>query len=98
MKPFRYERADEVPAAVATLVGEPEAAYLAGGTNLVDLMRLEVTTPEVLIDVRRLTSDRIEELPDGGLRIGAAVPNSDLAADLRVRRRYPVLSQALLSG
>ncbi|MGW5445472.1 FAD binding domain-containing protein [Streptomyces asiaticus] len=98
MKPFRYERADEVPAAVATLVREPEAAYLAGGTNLVDLMRLEVTTPEVLIDVRRLTSDRIEELPDGGLRIGAAVTGSDLAADLRVRRRYPVLSQALLSG
>ncbi|MFJ1997289.1 FAD binding domain-containing protein [Streptomyces asiaticus] len=98
MKPFRYERADEVPAAVATLVREPEAAYLAGGTNLVDLMRLEVTTPEVLIDVRRLTSDRIEELPDGGLRIGAAVTGSELAADLRVRRRYPVLSQALLSG
>ncbi|MCQ8191597.1 FAD binding domain-containing protein [Streptomyces rugosispiralis] len=98
MKPFRYERADEVPAAVATLVREADAAYLAGGTNLVDLMRLEVTTPEVLIDVRRLTSDRIEELPDGGLRIGAAVPNSDLAADPRVRRRYPVLSQALLSG
>ncbi|MBI0317904.1 FAD binding domain-containing protein, partial [Streptomyces javensis] len=98
MKPFRYERADEVPTAVATLVKEADAAYLAGGTNLVDLMRLEVTTPEVLIDVRQLTSDRIEELPDGGLRIGAAVPNSDLAADPRVRRRYPVLSQALLSG
>ncbi|OPF73178.1 molybdopterin dehydrogenase [Streptomyces antioxidans] len=98
MRPFRYERADEIPAAVATLVREADAAYLAGGTNLVDLMRLEVTTPELLIDVRRLTSDRIEELPDGGLRIGAAVPNSDLAADLRVRRRYPVLSQALLSG
>ncbi|MBI0294567.1 xanthine dehydrogenase family protein subunit M [Streptomyces sp. PRKS01-29] len=98
MKPFRYERADEVPAAVATLLREPEAAYLAGGTNLVDLMRLEVTTPEVLIDVRRLTSDRIEELPDGGLRIGAAVTGSDLAADPRVRRRYPALSQALLSG
>lgn len=98
MRPFRYERADEVSAAVTTLVREPDAAYLAGGTNLVDLMRLEVATPELLIDVRRLTSDRIEELPDGGLRIGAAVPNSDLAADPRVRRRYPVLSQALLSG
>ncbi|MEU8871894.1 xanthine dehydrogenase family protein subunit M [Streptomyces javensis] len=98
MKPFRYERADEVPTAVATLVKEADAAYLAGGTNLVDLMRLEVTTPEVLIDVRQLTSERIEELPDGGLRIGAAVTGSDLAADPRVRRRYPVLSQALLSG
>ncbi|QKV95846.1 xanthine dehydrogenase family protein subunit M [Streptomyces sp. NA02950] len=98
MKPFRYERADDVSAAVTALAEEPEAAFLAGGTNLVDLMRLEVTTPEVLIDVTRLTSDRIEELPDGGLRIGAAVPNSDLAADHRVRRRYPMLSQALLSG
>ncbi|MET7903524.1 xanthine dehydrogenase family protein subunit M [Streptomyces sp. NPDC005336] len=98
MRPFRYERADNVSAAVTALAEEPGAAYLAGGTNLVDLMRLEVATPQVLIDVRRLTSDRIEELPDGGLRIGAAVPNSDLAADRRVRRRYPVLSQALLSG
>ncbi|MEU8826401.1 xanthine dehydrogenase family protein subunit M [Streptomyces sp. NPDC048636] len=98
MKPFRYERADDVSSAVTALVEEPAAAYLAGGTNLVDLMRLEVATPEVLIDVRRLTSDRIEELPDGGLRIGAAVPNSDLAADDRIRRRYPVLSRAVLSG
>jgi xanthine dehydrogenase YagS FAD-binding subunit len=98
MKPFRYEHADTVSAAVTALAEEPGAAYLAGGTNLVDLMRLEVATPEVLVDVRRLTSDRIEELPDGALRIGAAVPNSDLAADRRVRRRYPVLSQAVLSG
>ncbi|MFI0818438.1 FAD binding domain-containing protein [Streptomyces sp. NPDC021098] len=98
MKPFRYAPADTVAAAVTALAEEPEAAYLAGGTNLVDLMRLEVATPEVLIDVRRLTSDRIEELPDGSLRIGAAVPNSDLAADRRVRRRYPVLAQAVLSG
>lgn len=98
MKPFRYAPADTVAAAVTALAEEPEAAYLAGGTNLVDLMRLEVATPEVLIDVRRLTSDRIEELPDGSLRIGAAVTGSDLAADRRVRRRYPVLSQALLSG
>ena len=61
-------------------------------------MKLGVATPDLLIDVRRLTSDRIEELPDGGLRIGAAVTNSDLAADRTIRRRYPVLSQALLSG
>ncbi|MBL1099724.1 FAD binding domain-containing protein [Streptomyces coffeae] len=98
MKPFRYERADDVSSAVTAVAEEPDAAFLAGGTNLVDLMRLEVATPEVLIDVRRLTSDRIEELPDGALRIGAAVPNSDLAADHRVRRRYPMLSQAILSG
>lgn len=98
MKPFRYERAGTVSSAVALLVEEPHAAFLAGGTNLVDLMKLEVATPETLVDVRRATSDRIEDLPDGGLRIGAAVTNSDLAADRRVRRRYPMLSQAVLAG
>jgi len=98
MRPFRYERATDVGWAVTMLAQAPRGAFLAGGTNLVDLMKLEVATPDVLVDVRRLTSDRVEELPGGGLRIGAAVPNSDLAADRRVRRRYPVLSQALLSG
>jgi xanthine dehydrogenase YagS FAD-binding subunit len=98
MNPFRYERPADVPAAVAMLAAAPRGAFLAGGTNLVDLMKLGVATPALLIDVRRLTSDRIEYLPDGGLRIGAAVPNSDLAADLTIRRRYPVLSQALLAG
>jgi xanthine dehydrogenase YagS FAD-binding subunit len=98
MKPFRYERAEDTAGAVATLSGEPGGAFLAGGTNLVDLMKLGVVEPDVLVDVRRLTSQNIEELPGGGLRIGAAVTNSDLAADPRVRRRYPVLSQALLSG
>jgi xanthine dehydrogenase YagS FAD-binding subunit len=96
--PFRYERARDVEGAIAMLTAEPRAAYLAGGTNLVDLMKLEVVTPDVLIDVRRLTSDRIDDLPDGGLRIGAAVSNSTVAADLRVRRRYPMLSQAILAG
>ena len=98
MNPFRYMRADNVSGAVTMMAETPEAVFLAGGTNLVDLMKLGVATPEMLIDVRRLTSDQIEELPDGGLRIGAAVPNSDLAADRRIRRRYPVLSEALLSG
>ena len=98
MKPFRYERAYDVSGAVATLAAAPRGAFLAGGTNLVDLMKLEVATPDVLVDVRRLTSDRVEELPDGGLRIGAAVPNSDLAANRAIRRRYPVLSEALLSA
>jgi xanthine dehydrogenase YagS FAD-binding subunit len=98
MKPFRYTRTDDVPGAVALLAREPRGAFLAGGTNLVDLMKLEVATPDMLVDVRRLTSDRIEELKDGGLRIGAAVTNSDLAADRRIRRRYPLLSQALLAG
>jgi xanthine dehydrogenase YagS FAD-binding subunit len=98
MRPFRYQRAGDLADAVTMLAQAPNGTYLAGGTNLVDLMKLEVATPDVLVDVRRLVPDRIEELPDGGLRIGAAVPNSDLAADPRVRRRYPVLSQALLSG
>jgi xanthine dehydrogenase YagS FAD-binding subunit len=98
MRPFAYQRPGDVAAAVAMLARAPNGTFLAGGTNLVDLMRLGVATPDVLVDVRRLTSDRITELPDGGLRIGAAVPNSDLAADRRVRRRYPVLAQALLAG
>ncbi|MGP4014424.1 FAD binding domain-containing protein [Saccharopolyspora sp. 5N708] len=98
MRPFGYERADEISGAIASLERNPNAAFLAGGTNLVDLMKLEVVKPDELIDVRRLTSDRIEELPDGGLRIGAAVTNSQLAADRRVRHRYPMLSRALLAG
>jgi xanthine dehydrogenase YagS FAD-binding subunit len=96
MTPFLYRRPGDVGGAVAMLVEAPRGAFLAGGTNLVDLMRLGVATPDTLVDVRRLTSDRIDELPDGGVRIGAAVPNSDLAADQTIRRRYPVLSQALL--
>jgi len=98
MRPFVYQRAVDVAGAVAILAQAPQGMFLAGGTNLMDLMRLGVATPDVLVDVRRLTSDRIEDLPDGGLRIGAAVPNSELAADRRVRRRYPMLSQALLDG
>lgn len=98
MKPFRYERATDVAGSVRMLAEAPRGAFLAGGTNLIDLMRLGVATPDVLIDVRQLTSTRIEQLPDGTVRIGAAVANSDLAADPTIRLRYPVLSQALLSG
>ena len=98
MKPYSYVRAQDVGGAVAAHAEAPNAAFLAGGTNLVDLMKLEIMTPDVLVDVRRLTSDRIEETEDGGVRIGAAVTNSDLAADRTIRSRYPVLSQALLSG
>ncbi|SDY89179.1 xanthine dehydrogenase YagS FAD-binding subunit [Micromonospora pattaloongensis] len=98
MRPFRYERANDVSGAVALLAGTPNGAFLGGGTNLVDLMRLDVARPELLVDVRRLTSDRIEELPDGRVRVGAAVPNSDLAADPLIRARYPAVSEALLSG
>jgi xanthine dehydrogenase YagS FAD-binding subunit len=98
MREFRYERAADVAGAVATLAAAPQGAYLGGGTNLVDLMKLGVATPDVLVDVRELTSTEVEDLPDGGLRIGAAVPNADLGADRRVRERYPVLAQALLSA
>jgi xanthine dehydrogenase YagS FAD-binding subunit len=98
MTPFRYERAADAPGAVATLGAEPLGAYLGGGTNLVDLMRLGVAAPDLLLDVARLPHDRIELLDDGGVRIGGAVKNSVLAADRTIRTRYPVLSRALLSG
>ena len=98
MNPYSYVRPEDVDGAVATLAQAPNAAYLAGGTNLVDLMKLEVMTPDVLVDVRRLTSERVEDLEDGGVRVGAAVPNSVLAADRKIRTRYPALSQALLAG
>jgi xanthine dehydrogenase YagS FAD-binding subunit len=98
VREFRYERAGDPAAAVALLAAEPEGAFLGGGTNLVDLMKLGVATPDVLVDVRTLTSAEVTDLPDGGLRIGAAVPNADLAADRRVRERFPVLAQALLAG
>jgi xanthine dehydrogenase YagS FAD-binding subunit len=98
MRPFRYELATDIAGAVAMLAAEPNAAFLGGGTNLVDHMRLGIAGPDLLIDVRQLTSDRIEELSEGGVRIGAAVPNSDLAADRLIRRRYPVLAEAILSG
>jgi xanthine dehydrogenase YagS FAD-binding subunit len=98
VKPFRFDRAGDISGAVATLAREPDGEFLAGGTNLVDLMKVGVMEPDVLVDVRRLTSGQIEDLPDRGLRIGAAVTNSELAADRRVRSRYPVLSQALLAG
>lgn len=98
MRPFRYDRAGDISGAVAMLARERAGVFLAGGTNLVDLMKLGVVNPDVLVDVRRLTSAQIEDLPDGGLRVGAAVTNSELAADRRIRSRYPALSQALLSG
>ncbi len=98
MRPFRYERAEDAGGAVAALAAAPGAKFLGGGTNLVDLMRLGVEQPEVLVDVARLPLDRIEETVDGGLRIGAAVRNSVLAADETVRARYPVVAEALLNG
>jgi xanthine dehydrogenase YagS FAD-binding subunit len=100
VRPFRFERAADAEQAVALLADEPEARYLGGGTNLVDLMRLGVETPSVLIDVARLDDahGEIADTPAGGLRIGAAVSNSELAVDPRVRTRYPVLSEAVLHG
>src|SRR5437763_1995365 len=98
MKPFRYERASNASTAVAMLAQASTGAFLGGGTNLVDLMKLGVSKPEFPIDVAHLPYDRIELLPDGRIRIGAAVRNSDLAADRTIRARYPMLSQALLAG
>jgi xanthine dehydrogenase YagS FAD-binding subunit len=98
MNPFRYERATDASSAVAALTQAPTGAFLGGGTNLVDLMKLGVAQPDLLVDVSRLPYNRIELLSDGGVRIGAAVRNSELAADRTIRTRYPMLAQALLSG
>ena len=98
MRPFAYERARDAAGALAASAEVPGTRYLAGGTNLVDLMKLGVEQPAQLVDVSRLPMDAVEELPDGGLRIGANVRNSDLAVSESVRERYPLLSQALLSG
>ena len=97
MKPFRYERARDVASACAS-AAHPSTKFIAGGTNLVDLMKMEIETPAHLVDIGRLPLDRIEETALGGLRIGARVTNSVVAVDMRVRRRYPLLSQAILAG
>lgn len=98
MKPFAHLRPSTVAEAVEAHADHAGAQYLAGGTNLVDLMKLGVAAPDVLVDIRRLPLDAVEDAPDGGLSIGAAVRNSDLAAHPVVRTRYPALSLALLSG
>src|SRR5947207_12055301 len=98
MHPFRYERVSDASTAVAMLAQASGGAFLGGGTNLVDLMKLGVAQPELLIDVSHLPYNRVELLSDGSVRIGAAVRNSDLAADRTIRSRYPMLAQALLAG
>ncbi|ARF60391.1 MULTISPECIES: xanthine dehydrogenase family protein subunit M [Streptomyces] len=98
MREFGYQRAHDVAGAVALLAADPDARYLGGGTNLVDLMKTGVERPARLVDVRELPLARVESTADGGLRIGATVTNSDLAADPDVRRRYPALAQAVLAG
>jgi xanthine dehydrogenase YagS FAD-binding subunit len=97
MKSFRYERASGVASACASAT-EPTAKFIAGGTNLLDLMKLQIETPTHLVDIGPLDLAEIEDTADGDLRIGALVTNSALAADMLVRRRYPVLSQAILAG
>jgi xanthine dehydrogenase YagS FAD-binding subunit len=98
VNPFRYERASDASSAVTLLAQTPSGAFLGGGTNLVDLMKLGVAQPDLLVDITHLPYARIEPLPDGGVRIGTLVPNSDLAADRLIRTRYPLLTEALLAG
>ena len=98
MRAFTYERAETPKAAAAAAAAQPEAKFIAGGTNLLDLMKLQIETPTHLIDVNPLKLDTIEPTAEGGLRIGALVRNTALAADERVRRDYGVLSRALLAG
>jgi xanthine dehydrogenase YagS FAD-binding subunit len=98
MKPFTYERAASPAEAAAAAAQTKGARFIAGGTNLLDLMKLQIETPSLLIDINDLGLDRIEATKDGGLRIGALVRNTDLAANERVRRDYAVLSRALLAG
>ncbi|MFD4232188.1 FAD binding domain-containing protein [Streptomyces sp. NPDC058545] len=97
MRSFTYERATDAQAAVAA-VSRTGAKFISGGTNLLDLMKLDIEKPSHLVDISRLPLRDIEELPDGGLRIGAQAANSDVAADARVRTRYPLLSEALVAG
>src|SRR3954451_17684610 len=98
MKSFTYERARSPAEAAAAAARTQGAKFIAGGTNLLDLMKLEIETPAHLIDVNGLALDKIETTPEGGLRIGALVRTTDLAADPRVRRDYAMLSRALLAG
>jgi xanthine dehydrogenase YagS FAD-binding subunit len=96
--PFDYERVTDAESAVATLVARPRAVFLGGGTNLVDHLKLGLLSPELLVDVSRLPFDTIDALPGGGVRIGAMVRNSDLAAHPLIRQRYPALAEAVLAG
>jgi xanthine dehydrogenase YagS FAD-binding subunit len=98
MTPFTYERARSITDAVNAVTRTEGARYIAGGTNLLDLMKLQVERPAHLVDIQDLALDRIEETPEGGLRIGALVSNSALAADTRVKRNYGVVARAIVAG
>jgi xanthine dehydrogenase YagS FAD-binding subunit len=96
--PFRYEAAADPASAVRLLADASAGAYLGGGTNLVDLMKLGVEAPDVLVDVTRVLRSDVEDTPDGGVRIGAGLRNSDLGVHPAIRARYPVVSEAVLAG
>ena len=99
MNPFTYSRASDANQAVAEISGKPQGKFLGGGTNLIDLMKMGVETPTELIDINRMPLAQIEEVPSGkGIRIGALARNSDVAEHELIKTRYPVLSEALLSG
>jgi xanthine dehydrogenase YagS FAD-binding subunit len=98
MNYFEYSRATDVADAVRQIAADPQARFIAGGTNLIDLMKENVTRPSRLIDISRLPLAEVEETKDGGLRIGALVPNSDLAWHPEIERRYPLLASAILAG
>jgi xanthine dehydrogenase YagS FAD-binding subunit len=95
---FQYARAADVADAVRQIAADPTARFIAGGTNLIDLMKYDVEKPVRLIDITRLPLNAVEETPDGGVRIGALVPNSDLAYLTLIEKRYPLLSSAILAG
>ncbi|MGV7030629.1 FAD binding domain-containing protein [Methylobacterium symbioticum] len=98
MQPFTYERAASIEAAVATVASRPGARFIAGGTNLLDLMKVQIETPAHLVDIRHLPLRAIEDLPDGGLRLGALATNTEVAAHLRVKRDYGILARAIMAG
>lgn len=98
MRAFTYHRAENAQDAVRSLGEAEHAKFIAGGTNLLDLMKLEIEKPMHLVDINHIGLDKIEETPDGGLKVGALVRNTDLAADTRVRRDYAVLTRALVAG
>ncbi len=98
MEAFQYKDAPSIDAAISASAAQPGGKFVAGGTTLIDLMKLDVETPRVLVDINHLPLTQVESTSDGGVRIGAMVRNSDLANHELIKQRYPVLSQALLSG
>lgn len=98
MNSFSYTRVSDVRSAVHAVTAQPQAVFIAGGTNLIDLMKENVSRPSHLVDITRVPLNRIEELADGGLRLGALVTNADTAYNAEVERRYPMLSRAILAG